>query len=149
MRQMGSGGRPQDSSDRSPLLPSSNPTLTPHHVTGFTLTQPGSDPGLHYLRRAVLENEPPGVADDRNEEPDRALSFLDQYCNFKSSENLFEEKMCPKVTTSQCLAHSRSWRNAFNHPDGIHYTLLLLKSDSPHPFCPEGGGLALALKMSS
>ena len=60
MRQTGAGGRPQDSSDRSPLFPSSNPTLC---VTVFVLTQPGSDPVLYYLRREVLENEPPGVAD--------------------------------------------------------------------------------------
>ena len=87
---------------------------------------------------------PPVWLIHRNNEPDTALSFLDQYCTFQSSENFFEEKMCPKVTSSQCLAHSRCWRNAFNQTDGIHYTLLLLKSDSPHPFCPRGGGLALA-----
>ena len=45
----------------------------------------------------MQENEPPGWLVHRNNEPDRALSFLDQYYTFQSSENFFEE-MCPMVT---------------------------------------------------
>ena len=120
------------------------PTLTPPPVSlCFVLTQPGSDPVLHYRGGRCRRMSPRGGwSTETMSQTGHCPSWISTTPS--KAVRTSSRRCAPWLRSSQCLAHSRSWRNAFNHPDGIRYTLLLWKSDSPHPFCPGGGGLALA-----